>query len=123
MKLKTLFIANSIVSIPFGIGSVLAPYLFISLFGATLSPAGALMMQYGGAWLIGIGLLTWLSRDAAASQAGRQIALALLVAYLIALAVQLLGQLTGVLNALGWIPVAIQLFFAVSLVYVLRLGQ
>lgn len=123
MKLKTLFIANSIVSIPFGIGSVLAPYLFISLFGATLSLAGALMMQYGGAWLIGIGLLTWLSRDAAASQAGRQIALALLVAYLIALAVQLLGQLTGVLNALGWIPVAIQLFFAVSLVYVLRLGQ
>ena len=40
------------------IGSVLAPHLFLSLFGATLGPAGAVMMQYGGAWLIGIGLLT-----------------------------------------------------------------
>jgi hypothetical protein len=70
MKLKALFIANTIVSVPFGIGSVLAPHLFLSLFGATLNPAGALMMQYGGAWLIGLGLLTWLTRNAADSGMG-----------------------------------------------------
>jgi hypothetical protein len=117
MKLKILFIANTIVSVPFGIGSVLMPRLFLSLFGATLGPAGALMMQYSGVWLIGIGLLTWLVRDAAASKMGRGIGLALFVAYLAARVVSLLGQLAGVLNALGWMPVAIQVFFSGSLGY------
>ncbi|MCL7452475.1 MAG: hypothetical protein M8467_05450 [Anaerolineae bacterium] len=119
MKLKHLFIANAVVSVPFGIGCVLAPHLFLSLFGATLGPAGALMMQYGGAWLIGLGLLTWFTRDVADSDTGRSIALALLVAYAVAFVVSLLGQLVGVLNLLGWMPVAIQAFFAVSLAYCL----
>lgn len=119
MKLKVVFIANAVVSLPFGLGSVLAPHLFMSLFGTTLGPAGALMMQYGGAWLIGIGLLTWFTRNGADSEAGRGIALALLIAYLIALVVSVLGQLAGVLNTLGWMPVAIQVFFAASLGYLL----
>jgi hypothetical protein len=122
VKLKVLFIANTVVSIPFGIGSVLAPHLFLSLFGATLGPAGAVMMQYGGAWLIGLGLLTWFTRNAAESEAGRgvagrTIAWALLVAYCVAFVVSLRGQLAGTLNALGWMPVAIQAFFAAGLGY------
>jgi hypothetical protein len=117
MKLKVLFIANTVVSAPFGIGSVLAPHLFLSLFGATLGPAGAVMMQYGGAWLIGLGLLTWFTRNAAESEAGRGIAGALLVAYLVALVVSVLGQLAGALNALGWLPVLIQAFFVAGLGY------
>ena len=119
MKLKTLFIANTVVSVPFGIGSVLAPHLFLSLFGATLGPAGAVMMQYSGAWLIGLGLLTWFTRNAAGSEAGRGIGWALLLAYCVAFVVSLRGQLAGTLNVLGWMPVAIQAFFAVSLGYTL----
>lgn len=57
MKLKSLFVFNAITAIIFGVGSVLAPQALVSLFGATLNPAGMLMMRYGGAWLIGIGLL------------------------------------------------------------------
>jgi len=56
MKLKTLFIFNAITTTLFGISSVLIPNTLITLFGSTLNPAGALMMQYGGVWLIGIGL-------------------------------------------------------------------
>ena len=122
MKRKVLFIANTIVSLPFGIGSVLAPHLFISLFGATLGPAGAYMMQYAGAWLIGIGLLTWFTRHAADTEAGRGIALALSVAYLVALVVSVLSQLAGVLNLLGWMPVAIQITFVAGLGYSLLAG-
>ena len=117
MKLKVLFIANTIVSVPFGIGSVLVPHLFLSLFGATLGPAGEVMMQYGGAWLIGLGLLTWLTRNAAESETGRGIAGALLIAYLVALAVSVRGQLAGALNVLGWMPVLIQAFFVASFGY------
>jgi len=117
MKLKTLFIINAVVSIPFGIGCAVAPRLFLSLFGAELGAAGAYMMQYGGAWLIGIGLVTWLTRSAADSGTGRSIAVGLLIAYLVALAVSLVGQLRGVLNVLGWMPVLIQVFFVVTLAY------
>ncbi|HEM61494.1 MAG TPA: hypothetical protein ENO24_04315 [Chloroflexi bacterium] len=123
MIAKVLFIANAVVSVPFGIGSVLAPHLFLSLFGGTLGPAGALMMRHGGAWLIGIGLLTWFTRNAAESQAGRGITLALLIAYLIALVASVLGQLAGVLNLLGWMPVVIQAFFAAGFGYALAAGR
>lgn len=119
MKLKSLFLANAVLSVPFGAGSVLAPHWFLSLFGATLGPAGAVMMQYGGAWLIGIGLLTWFTRNAAESEAGRSIAQALLIAYLVALVVSVRGQLAGALSALGWMPVVIQAFFVAGLGYLL----
>jgi hypothetical protein len=119
MRLKTLFVLNTVVSVPFGVGSALVPHLFLSLFGATLGPAGAVMMQYGGAWLIGMGLLTWLTRDTAESDAGRHIAVSLLIGYLVALVVSVSGQLAGALNALGWMPVVIQGSFAGGLGYYL----
>ena len=119
MTLKGLFIANTIVSLPFGVGSVLVPRLFLSLFGGTLTPAGTVMMQYGGAWLIGIGLLTWFTRNTAETPAAKAIARALLVAYLVALVVSIVGQMAGALNVLGWMPVLIQLFFVAGFGYVL----
>ena len=111
VRLKALFVANTMVSVPFGLGSVLAPHLFLSLFGAKLGPAGAQMMQFAGAWLIGTGLLTWFARDVAGSEAGRGMTAALLAAYAVALVVSVRGQFAGVLNALGWMPVAIQALF------------
>jgi hypothetical protein len=117
MKLKTLFIANTIVSVPFGIGSALTPHLFLSLFGAELDPAGALMMQFGGAWLIGIGLLTWFTRGGAESETGQGVTYALLIAYAVALVVSARGQIAGVLNVLGWLPFLIQVFFTSAFGY------
>ena len=117
MKLKSLFIFNAIATIIFGVGSVLAPQALVSLFGATLNPAGVLMMQYGGAWLIGIGLLAWFARNAADSEARRAIVLAFLICYSIAFIVALLAQLAAVLNALGWSTVALNLLLALGYGY------
>jgi hypothetical protein len=117
MKLKTLFIFNAIATTIFGIGSVLAPQALVTLFGSTLNPAGALMMQYGGAWLIGIGLLAWFARDATDSQTRRAIILAFLICYSIAFVVALLAQLNNVLNAFGWGTVALNLVLALGYGY------
>ena len=117
MKLKSLFIFNAITVIIFGVGSVLAPQVFVSLFGATLNPAGMLMMQYGGAWLIGIGLLAWFARNAADSEARRAIVLAFMICYSIAFVLALLSQLAGVLNALGWGTVVLNLLLAIGYGY------
>ena len=117
MKLKSLFIFNAIATILFGVGSVLAPQTLVSLFGSTLNPAGALMMQYGGAWLIGIGLLAWFARNAVDSEARRAIVLAFLICYSIAFIVALLAQLAAVLNAFGWGTVALNLVLALGYGY------
>ena len=123
MNTRTFFIINTIIALPFGVGSVLAPNLFISLFGASLEPAGALMMQFGGAWLIGIGLLTWLIRNEMKTQVRRHITTALLVMYIVGFIVALMGQLNGVLNALGWLVVGINAFLALSYAYTLFIPQ
>lgn len=117
MKLKTLFIFNAVATIIFGIGSVLAPDTLMNLFGSTLNPAGALMMQYGGVWLIGIGLLAWFARNSVNSDARRAIVLAFVICYSIAFIVALLGQLNNVLNAFGWGTVALNLVLALGYGY------
>ncbi|MGB6422824.1 MAG: hypothetical protein WBF05_13400 [Anaerolineales bacterium] len=117
MKLKSLFVFNAITAIIFGVGSVLAPQMIVSLFGATLNPAGMLMMRYGGAWLIGIGLLAWFARNAADSEARRAIILAFLICYSIAFIVALISQLAAVLNAFGWGTVALNLLLALGYGY------
>ena len=114
MKLKSLFVFNAITAIIFGVGSVLAPQVLVSLFGATLNPAGMLMMRYGGAWLIGIGLVAWFARNAVDSEARRAIVLAFLICYSIAFIVALISQLTAVLNAFGWGTVALNLLLALG---------
>ena len=117
MKLKTLFIFNAIATILFGIGSVLAPFTLVNLFGSTLNPAGALMMQYGGVWLIGIGLLAWFARNSTDSDARRAIVLAFLICYSIAFIIALLAQLNNVLNAFGWGTVTLNLVLALGYGY------
>ncbi len=117
MKLKTLFIFNAIATILFGIGSVLFPQPLVNLFGSTLNPAGALMMQYGGVWLIGIGLLAWFARDSAPSEARKAIVLAFLICYSIAFVVALIAQLNNVLNVFGWGTVVLNLVLAIGYGY------
>jgi len=117
MKLKTLFIFNAIATILFGIGSVLAPNTLVNLFGSTFNPAGTLMMQYGGVWLIGIGLLAWFARSSADSDARKAIVLAYLICYSIAFVVALLAQLNNVLNAFGWGTVVLNLVLALGYGY------
>jgi hypothetical protein len=119
MKIRRLLVINAIIAIPFGIGSVLAPNTFSTIYGAALGPAGSLMMQFGGAWLIGIGLLTWLLRNATDPEVQGGLALGLLVTYIIGGAVALLGQISGVLNALGWMIVGINAFLALGYGYAL----
>jgi len=75
------------------------------------------MMQFGGAWLIGTGLLAWLLRNATDPEVQQGMALGLLVLYSISGGVALLGQLSGVLNELGWIVVGVNAFLVLGYSY------
>ena len=114
MKLKQLMIINKVVCLVYGIILVLSPATMLSLHGVAQDPGTRLMGQYFGSALIGIGLLTWLARNVADSEAQGAIILALLIANVIGIVISVLGTVSGPMNAVGWSAVAICVLLALG---------
>jgi hypothetical protein len=116
MKLSSFLVVKAIISLAFGIAFVLVPAAVMSWYGVTLDPFGIFMARFVGACLIGIGLICWLDRSAD-HDALQGITLALFIGDTIGFIIALLGQLSGLMNALGWVIVAIWLLLALGLGY------
>ena len=110
MKLKHLFIVHSVVALFHGGGFVLAPKLFMSLYGVSLADLEATYIArlFGAALLIYC-FVAWFARDAEDSAARRAIVLGFFLSGIVGFIVSLLGQLSGVMNALGWLVVGLYL--------------
>lgn len=119
MKLSNLFVFNTIVALPFGLGFLLAPGAMANLYGVPTDPAANLIGQFFGVCLIAIGLLTWFARGVDDSKAQRAIIQALFIADVLGLIVAVMGMVTGVLNALGWLSVALYLILSLGYSYFL----
>jgi len=117
MKLSTLFTANAIFAAILGLAFVSMPEIAMSFFGVTLGPGGVYVARLLGGVLLGVAVLTWSARNAGESEARKAIILSRLVCETLGFIVTLLGQLTGVVNALGWLTVAITLLFALGFGY------
>ena len=116
MTLSRFLVVKAILSLAFGIAFAVVPAAAMALFGVTLDPAGVLMARSLGASLIGIGLVCLFDRSAD-HEALQGITLSLFVGDTIGFIVALQGQLSGMMNALGWIVVAIWLLLALGLGY------
>ena len=116
MTLSRFLVVKAIISLAFGIAFAVVPAAAMALFGVTLDPAGVIMARFLGASLIGIGLVCWFDRSAD-HDALQGITLSLFVGDTIGFIVALQGQLSGMMNALGWIVVAIWLLLALGLGY------
>ena len=117
MKLGTLMVIKAIIVIIFGIGFVVIPAPILSLYGASLDPVGTLMTRLFGAAFILLGVLLWQAKSDAGSQALKAIVLGIFIGDTIGFVIALLGQLSGVLNALGWLNVALYFLLAVGFGY------
>ena len=106
---KRLFTLNGVIAGGYGVALLLAAGPILDVYGITPNPEGVYMARWFGLVLLGIGLMTWLARDAAASAGGRAIARALAVTYAIGVVLALWGTLVGPFNALGWIAVGLNL--------------
>src|SRR5687767_6983606 len=98
MTLRTLFTLTAALMVFFGAGFLLAPGPVFALYGVALDPAGVMLANVAGAAVLSLGLLAWLSRDAATSSAGTA-ATALLCFFVVKTTVTLFAQLGGVFNA------------------------
>jgi hypothetical protein len=117
MKLSILLIINAVIALIFGIVFVLVPGPAVIAYGVTPEPALNYIAQLFGGALITIAILTWLVRNAAASEALQAIIVALLVGNAIGFVVALIAQLVGVVNALGWATVVIYLLLTLGYAY------
>jgi hypothetical protein len=119
MKLSNLFVFNTIVALPFGLGFLLAPGAMANLYGVPTDPAANLIGQFFGVCLIAIGMLTWFARSVSDAKAQRAIMQALFIGDVLGLIVALMGMLSGVLNTLGWLTVALYLILSLGYGYFL----
>ena len=114
MKLSVLFIITSVIALVFGILFVIIPGQMYSLYGIESNMMLNYMGGLFGAALIAIGLISWLSRNAADSEARKAIILSFFIADAIGFIVALIGQLNNVVNALGWLTVVIYLLLCLG---------
>ena len=117
MTLKRMFVWNGAIAGGYGIALLVAAGPILDLYGITPNPEGVYMARWFGLGLLASGLITWLARDAAATEGGQAIARALSVTYGIGVVLALWGTLAGPFNALGWIAVALNLLLGSGFAY------
>src|SRR5947209_18901142 len=101
MKLGVVFMINAALALAFGAGFLVAPAMIGAQYGLSLDAGGIQVTRLLGACYVGFGLLAWLLRSAAESQALRAAVTSLAVANTIATVVALVGILTGATNELA----------------------
>jgi hypothetical protein len=116
MTLRNLLSIYAVLSAIGGVLWIAVPATLLSLFDA---PAEAvptfLAALYGGA-VLGLGVMSWLSRDLDSSRARNAIVVGIAVTNTVWFALSLMATLAGHFNSLAWIPVAA--FFLWSALFV-----
>jgi hypothetical protein len=126
MKLRNLFIVNTIVALVFAAGLLLAPKTILTLFGLSVGTAVrnnavlSFVSQLLGAALIVPGLLSWFAGTMEDTGARRSVAISLFIFDLIGFGVSFfVGMLPKVMSAPGWAIVLLFLLFTLGYAFFL----
>lgn len=121
MKLKSFLALHSGVALICGLGLLTAPKRLLTLCGLDLPGDGALVGQLLGGALLGLALLSWLSREVNDPVALRAVLAGLLLFNASAMVTLALSSLSGMLNPVGAGLAAVQLTLSVATGLYLRL--
>lgn len=122
MKLRNLFLINTVIALLFALGFLILPGIVLNLFGFTNDPSTRLLGRFVGVELLVGGLITYLARDSREANALEAITLGNLVASIVGFLASLVGMLTGAMGILGWLIVATYLFLTISFGYFQMVG-
>ena len=117
MKRSTFMAIAAVLAVVFGLGFILDPAQTMSFYGVTLETAGQWIGRYLGSAFIGIGVLTWLARNAEPGEGQRAVMLGDFVLSVLGLVVAILDAISGLGNALVWSTVVIYVFLSVGFGY------
>jgi len=122
MKLRNLFLADTVISLLFAIALLLGPAYMLKFFGLTQGKTEQLLAQVLGAALTGLGVLSWFAKDFE-PQASKGAVLSLLIYSAVGFVVTLLGILSQVTRAgSAWLIVIIFLLFTAGYAYFQFMG-
>lgn len=118
MKLSVFSIIWTFLYGNFGLGLLVAPIEFMGVYGVQLDVSGALMARILGSALIAFALVFWGNRQLPLFEKGwRNLLLASLVYNILDIPVVFKAVIDGVMNAMGWVPVGLHVFLAVTFGY------
>jgi hypothetical protein len=118
MKLTTFSIIWAFIHIVFALGLLIVPVLFLSQFGVTIDNNGTLPAQILGGAFTALALIYYWNRNIPATDtAQHNILLASFIFHVISIPVVVMATLNGPMNAMGWLPVSLHLFLAVTFGY------
>lgn len=118
MKISTFSAIWAIAYFGFGTGLLLIPVQFMATYGVSLDINGALMSRVLGAALVAFALTFWLNRRIPASdKAWHNLLFTSTIYNVLDIPIVLMATLHGVMNAMGWIPVGLHVFLAVTMGY------
>ncbi len=122
MKMRNVFLLNTVVSLLFALGLLLVPAVLLDLFGFPNNAGAKLLGQLIGVELLVGGLVTYFAKDSTDFNTRQGINLSNLIACVIGFIVSLGGTLSGAMNSLGWVIVALYLLLALGFGYFQFLG-
>jgi len=118
MKLSVFSSIWAIIYLIFGLGLLLIPLTFMKTYGVALDHEGEFMTRILGSSLTAFGLIYRFNRNIPATDRGQaNLLLGSFIYNLIDIPVVLMATLNGYMNTLGWIPVGLHLFLAVTFGY------
>ena len=117
MKLRNLYLLNTVVSLGFALGFFLMSPFLLGLFGIDDTAEARTLAQLIAVELVVGGVTTLLARDVTDAKAIHAINTGNFLAGVIGTLIVLRATLTGVMGAFGYVIAAVYLFLAVAFGY------
>jgi len=117
MNRSAVLVFAAVVSVIYGLGLIFAPATINEMHGIASNSGTSLMSRYFGAALLGIGVMAWLAREASDSDAMSALLQGAFVLSAIGLIISVHAIYAGVMNAVGWVPVIIQVVLTIGFGY------
>lgn len=117
MKLRNLYLLNTIVSLGFALGFLVLSSFLLGLFGMEDTPDTRTLGQLIAVELVVGGVTTWLARDVTDPKATGAINTGNFIAGVLGTVIALLATLSGVMGWFGYVVTAVYLFIAVAFGY------
>ena len=117
MKLRNLYLANSIIMLVLALGLILMTSVMVNLFGVNNGAETRTLSQLLGVGRVVSGMITLLAREVTDPMARSAINFSNLIADVLGVVVALNATLTGVFGWFGWLLVVVYLLLALGFGY------
>lgn len=114
MTYRTIAIANTVVSVFYGLFALVAPAAIAAVFGIALDAAASYEARLLGGAYIGYAIGNYLTKDSKELVTQRAVAASNAFAWAVGFVVSTLAGIQGLTNALGWSTVVLSLAFTLA---------